>query len=252
MKFSTLKNSKNINDRPTVTKIGYLFVLILMSFIISMFASISIMFLNEHNYIVAITSLVIGIPLSIVAIIFFYKYWTLVNPEKHINKSKVITKDNMKFFIILLVVYIIYQIIVSMFNTNGNSTKNINSLSWISIIIIWWFRGVVAPILEEITMRGVFLSLFFRKPRMYSYMIPNMDPRVVQMIAGVLVSAIISTLLHGSGSGITLLGFFVNGVIASILYYKTKHVFYPILFHFINNQIVVIVLILYYTGIIHV
>lgn len=252
MKFSTLKKSKNISERPTLTKVGYLVVLILMSFIISMFASISIMFLNEHNYVVAITSLVIGVPLSIVAIVFFYKYWTLVDPEKHINKSKIITKDNMKFFIILLIIYIVYQIIASMFNTKENSTKDINSLSWMSIIIIWWFRGIVAPILEEITMRGVFLSLFFREPRMYSYMVPNTDPRDVQMVAGVLVSAIVSTLLHGSGNGITLLGFFVNGVIASILYYKTKHVFYPILFHFINNQVVVIVLILYYTGVIHV
>lgn len=251
MSISKLRKYKRFYNSNWILRLVTIMICILMTMIISLFVPITIMFVKLNDNLMSIIIFSVGFLLSIFGMTYLYRFWYLVSPDidKH---RKIITTKNIVFFISLFLIFIVYQLVVSFITADKTISKPSYEITWITIGIIWWFNGIVAPILEEITMKGIFLSIFFRQPRMYNYISENIDPRYVQMIAGVIVSAMITTMLHGDNSSLTMIGFLLNGIITAVLYYKTKHVFYPILFHMINNNLVVLGLVLYHIGLIHI
>lgn len=79
---------------------------------------------------------------------------------------------------------------------------------------------VVGPIAEEFIFRGVFLKRMMVKTSMWG---------------GIVISSILFGILHAD-----ILGAFLFGVIASLLYLKTDNLLIPILFHIFNNSIAVL------------
>lgn len=253
MSHYRLRQFKSLKDKPLVVRLSTILMLILMTLIMSMFLPLTVTFLTAKDYLIAGTIFSVGFILSLLGIVYLYRFWKLINPDMTIQKRResLFTKSKIGLFIILLLLYIGFQIGVSFLTEDKSISKPSYEVTWLVIIVVWWFNGIVAPILEEITMKGVFLSIFFRHPSFYNYISPHINPRLVQMIAGVVTSAFISTMLHGNASGYAMLGFLLNGVITAVLYYRSSHVFYSIVFHMLNNHLVVIGLILYHLGYIH-
>ncbi|WP_036659560.1 CPBP family intramembrane glutamic endopeptidase [Paenisporosarcina sp. HGH0030] len=80
--------------------------------------------------------------------------------------------------------------------------------------------AIIGPIAEEFIFRGVLLHRMMKKTSMWG---------------GILISSILFGLLHAD-----VVGAFIFGVIASLLYLKTRNLLIPILMHIINNSIAVI------------
>lgn len=80
--------------------------------------------------------------------------------------------------------------------------------------------AIIGPIAEEFIFRGVLLHRMMKKTSMWG---------------GILISSILFGLLHAD-----VVGAFIFGVIASLLYLKTHNLLIPILMHIINNSIAVI------------
>ena len=80
--------------------------------------------------------------------------------------------------------------------------------------------AIIGPIAEEFIFRGVLLHRMMKKTSMWG---------------GILISSILFGLLHAD-----VFGAFIFGVIASLLYLKTRNLLIPILMHIINNSIAVI------------
>jgi len=78
---------------------------------------------------------------------------------------------------------------------------------------------IFAPIFEE---------FFFRK-YMFSELLKKHSPSV-----SILISSILFSLIH-LPSYRNLIPTFVFGVISSLIYMKTKNIFYPIILHFLSN-----------------
>ncbi|MGE6486885.1 CPBP family glutamic-type intramembrane protease [Paenisporosarcina sp. NPDC076898] len=80
--------------------------------------------------------------------------------------------------------------------------------------------AVIGPIAEEFIFRGVLLHRMMKKTSMWG---------------GIIISSILFGILHAD-----VFGAFIFGVIASLLYIKTRNLLIPILMHIINNSIAVI------------
>lgn len=80
---------------------------------------------------------------------------------------------------------------------------------------------VLAPIQEEVMMRGLIMR----------YMFPN-HPWI-----GIIISALLFAALHVTTLWIHFLIYFVMGLILAIIYYKTGRIEYAIGGHFLNNLI---------------
>lgn len=254
MSHQTLRKFKTLYESPWVVRLATLLITVFMTLILTMFLPLSITFLKANDRSMVIIIVSIGFILSLFGMFYLYRFWKLINPDMTIQKrhESLFTIRKIGLFIILFLLYIGFQLLVSFLTADKTISKPSYDITWVTIVIIWWFNGIVAPIMEELSMKGVFLSLFFRQPRLYNYISPNISPRLVQMTAGVIASALITTMLHGDANSFTMLGFLLNGVITAILYYRSSHVFYPIVFHMINNHLVIIGLILYHLGLLHV
>lgn len=82
--------------------------------------------------------------------------------------------------------------------------------------------SIIGPVAEEFIFRGVLLKRMIKKTSMWS---------------GILISSILFGILHPD-----IFGALVFGIVASLLYLKTNNLFIPILFHIINNSIVVLLM----------
>jgi len=80
--------------------------------------------------------------------------------------------------------------------------------------------AIIGPIAEEFIFRGVLLHRMMKKTSMWG---------------GIIISSILFGILHAD-----VFGAFIFGVIASLLYIKTRNLLIPILLHIINNSIAVI------------
>ncbi|MGI2329185.1 CPBP family intramembrane glutamic endopeptidase [Planococcus sp. YIM B11945] len=77
--------------------------------------------------------------------------------------------------------------------------------------------SVIGPIAEEFIFRGVLLKRLIAKTTMWS---------------GVLISSLFFGILHSD-----ILGAFLFGVVASLLYLRTNNLLVPIMFHAVNNSL---------------
>lgn len=92
-------------------------------------------------------------------------------------------------------------------------------ISWIFLAIS---ALIYAPVIEELFFRGIiFQKLAIKKG----------------MIYGLSISAILFTVIHFRYDVISL---FLSGIIAALIYFKTKQLTTPIIYHFTYNLIVVI------------
>ncbi|RNF38891.1 CPBP family intramembrane glutamic endopeptidase [Planococcus salinus] len=82
--------------------------------------------------------------------------------------------------------------------------------------------SVIGPIAEEFIFRGLLLKRLIRKTSMWG---------------GVLISSILFGILHAD-----IVGAFLFGVIASLLYLRTGNLLLPILLHVFNNTIAVLLM----------
>lgn len=82
--------------------------------------------------------------------------------------------------------------------------------------------SIIAPVAEEFIFRGVLLKRMIKKTSVWG---------------GILISSIIFGILHPD-----IFGALVFGIVTSLLYLKTNNLFIPILFHIINNSIVVLLM----------
>ncbi len=80
--------------------------------------------------------------------------------------------------------------------------------------------AVAAPLLEEILFRGIILHFLLKKT----------SPRTA-----IVLSALMFGLFHLNIWQFT--GAFIMGIYFGFLYWKTRSLFYPVLFHFINNAL---------------
>lgn len=105
-----------------------------------------------------------------------------------------------------------------------------NTYNTFTLVYTFVFYVCFAPIVEETICRGWFLSLFFK---------PSNDVaiNIVLVVVSCLVSAYISTMMHGFTDLKTLIPIFINGCIAAILYLKSNTITVPIIFHTIINAI---------------
>ncbi|WP_339253752.1 type II CAAX endopeptidase family protein [Sporosarcina sp. FSL W8-0480] len=79
---------------------------------------------------------------------------------------------------------------------------------------------ILGPIVEEFVFRGVFLHRFMKKTSMWG---------------GILISSILFGVLHAD-----MIGAFLFGIIACLLYLRTGNLLLPILMHILNNILAVI------------
>ncbi|WP_075618911.1 CPBP family intramembrane glutamic endopeptidase [Paenisporosarcina indica] len=80
--------------------------------------------------------------------------------------------------------------------------------------------AIIAPIAEEFIFRGVLLKRMIAKTSMWT---------------GIVISSVLFGILHAD-----IIGAFIFGVVASLLYIKTNNLFVPILLHLFNNSIAMI------------
>jgi membrane protease YdiL (CAAX protease family) len=182
----------------------------------------------------------LSIGLGIVVLIMYsgfayglYRAWQNISIDYDFRKKGMLTKSNLKLLSIAVLVMIIIHFFVSFMSKESTIILNQNTFNIVSVFL---FHVILAPIVEELLCRGIFLSIFFRKTnRIYERL--GFDANKTNMLLGIIVSAYLSTILHGISSWPVLITLFTNGVIASVLYYKSKHVATSIVFHFINNAV---------------
>lgn len=91
------------------------------------------------------------------------------------------------------------------------------------IIINMILSTVTGPIAEEFIFRGLLLNRLIKKTNMWG---------------GIIISSVLFSVFHMDFD--ILIGTFLFGIIASLLYLKTKNLLVPILLHMLHNSIVFI------------
>lgn len=241
------ENMRTFKDRKWVQRALAIVIFIIMGMFLNTCVPMSLAFAKQHDWLFSGLIFSVGVVLSIGFLALLRILWRYI-PYNDKEDNNVSAREGWLWFAVAVVIYFIVQVIISLTTTHSFEPPKY-PINIFVIIMLWWFLGIVAPIFEEVIMRGFFLTIFFKNPHMYNYISEKISPRLIQMITGVVVSALITTYLHyNSGSLMANIGFFINGVLAAILFYRTKRIRYSILLHMINNHIVVVILILYHLG----
>ncbi|EVX44259.1 hypothetical protein U271_01821 [Staphylococcus aureus F70893] len=154
-------------------------------------------------------------------IVYKWKYRLRNDAFEVSNKVKI-------FYLITCIVIMIISSIIIKNNTPtvyDNSILNVTTLTNMFIFYVCF-----APIVEETLCRGWFLSLF------YNHHDTQAD-KVINIIASCVISACISTFMHGPKDLSTIAILFINGILAAILYNKTNHILWSIIFHMFVNAL---------------
>lgn len=230
-----LKQSKEpiyLKDASFVKRLLFLICGIFIAFCFS-FASGLVTSLYERNAYISIC-------LGIIVMIFYagfayflYQAWQNISVDYDFRKRALFSKSNMFFLGMAIIIMFLIHYLVSFMDKSSTPILNKN---WFTIVSVFTFQVILAPIVEEILCRGIFLSIFFKK-KIKVVKRFDLNPLITNMVLGTIASAYISTVLHGISSWPVLITLFTNGLLASILYYNTKHVASSIVFHFINNAI---------------
>ncbi|MCD8845163.1 CPBP family intramembrane glutamic endopeptidase [Staphylococcus gallinarum] len=221
-----------LKDASFAKRLLFLICAIFIAFCFS-FATGLVTSLYEQNVYISIILGIIVMLFYVGFAYFLYRSWQNISVDYDFRKKALFTKSNIRLLGIAIVIMFLVHYLVSFMDKNSTIILEKN---WFTIISVLIFQVVLAPIIEEVLCRGIFLSIFFKKEiKILSRF--NFNPLIANMILGSITSAYISTILHGISSWPVLITLFTNGLLASFLYYKSKHVASSIVFHFINNAI---------------
>lgn len=208
---------------PNILKRITSFVILLASaFLLSIFASFCLYLSTKDSQLLYI----LGAPCIILYIVFIYfviKKWKNFSNNASGNSRSIII--NIIWLLFSVVLTIVFTLILK---EPQHSNKDFTNYTANTLIFMFIFYVCFAPIVEETICRGLFLSMFFTKTNTKS-------EKIINIIGGSVVSAYISTALHGYANLNSIIIIFLNGIIAAFLYHKSNTIIFPIIFHvFIN------------------
>lgn len=208
---------------PNILKRITSFVILLASaFLLSIFASFCLYLSTKDSQLLYI----LGTPCVILYIVFIYfiikKWKKFSNNASGTSRSIIINVIWLLFSVVLTIVFTL------ILKEPQHSNKDFTNYTANTLIFMFIFYVCFAPIVEETICRGLFLSMFFTKTNTKS-------EKIINIIGGSVVSAYISTALHGYANLNSIIIIFINGIIATFLYHKSNTIIFPIIFHvFIN------------------
>lgn len=232
---------------------GFRFLIFIGISIIGMLLTIIpalIIDLHKKNVMLSYVAIGIGILIYVLIIFLLYRFWKNISIEyaKFKSEQKIIwSARNMFYFIISLLIYLLYHLLISHYLDHVDDNK-VPNITWFIILIVFIFQAVFAPIIEELITRGLFLSLFFREDKEWNILLSThlpVYPYMIRFAVAGIMSAFISSTLHGAVSDMAMYGLVINGLLCVWLYYKTKHIIIPIALHMFNNNIVIVSMILF-------
>lgn len=151
--------------------------------------------------------------------------------ESSIIKGKLSKSAFSNLILALIASFTFHLLIMALPISKTNQDIDLNSYL---IVILFIFQVLIAPVIEETVVRGLFLSMFFKKKLNFFNFSVRQD-KVLRYTLAILCSAFISTALHGMSSYLSVLSLIINGVLCGVLYMSSKHILTPIIFHMINN-----------------
>ncbi|MFW7362421.1 CPBP family intramembrane glutamic endopeptidase [Vagococcus fluvialis] len=155
--------------------------------------------------------------------------------KKYLSKTKDNSFENENFkelkwkkILFVLVMYGIMYLIDLLFSTfldigTPENQEILEEMFRMTPITIAMMTVVVAPIVEELIFRGLFITYFMK------------NETVLSKIVIVVTSSLFFGLIHEVTPSLSLLYYSSIGTMLSITYLYTKNIKYNILLHFINN-----------------
>ncbi|MCM2137879.1 CPBP family intramembrane glutamic endopeptidase [Vagococcus fluvialis] len=155
--------------------------------------------------------------------------------KKYLRKTKDNSFENENFnelkwkkILFVLVMYGIMYLIDLLFSTfldigTPENQKILEEMFRMTPITIAMMTVVVAPIVEELIFRGLFITYFMK------------NETALSKIVIVVTSSLFFGLIHEVTPSLSLLYYSSIGTMLSITYLYTKNIKYNILLHFINN-----------------
>lgn len=134
------------------------------------------------------------------------------------NHKKVITFT-------LIILYILVFIISGFIHTDKNASS-IENLQQVAAFPSIFETVILAPIFEELVFRGLFFKIFFHDLTKKS-----------NVILGVLISSLLFGLMHNPVLNLTVIPYFIAGLLLSLVYLSTQKLQYSIAIHMLNNLI---------------
>ncbi|WP_334328923.1 CPBP family intramembrane glutamic endopeptidase [Companilactobacillus sp. HBUAS59699] len=162
--------------------------------------------------------------LAIVAAILYFVF-------KRVQKFKTVKFNKSTWLIIIIasiLVFAVNLITVPMMKTTNDNVAALELIAKNNMLILVFFTIVVAPILEEILFRGIFMNWFF----------------VNNPLVSVVLSGIIFGYVHApfspSTDWIYALSKVLLGIILAAVYSRTKNIKANITVHFLNNFLAIL------------
>lgn len=158
---------------------------------------------------------------------FLYKKYLSKIKDSSFEKEP-LKEINWKKILFVLVMYGLMYLIDLLFSTflDIGTPKNqeiLEKMFRMTPITITMMTVVVAPIVEEVIFRGLFVSYFLKKESTLS------------KIVIIITSSLVFGLIHEVTPSLSLLYYSSVGAMLGITYIYTKSIKYNILLHFINN-----------------
>jgi len=216
-----MNNTKNTNHPIKVILhiIAFLFLFLLEQIPLSILTLTKKELGTKYQAYIKIAPVVSIILLIIVAtiIIFVFRHAQKFPPQKFTKKTWVIIAIAT---VITLLINIVTVPFMKSSNTNVDAMKLVANNSMILLI---FFSIFVAPILEEIIFRGIFMNWFFLN-----------NPLIAVLVSGVIFGYVHAP--FGAGTDwIYALSKILLGIVLAAVYYRTKNIKADITVHFLNN-----------------
>ncbi|WP_125765930.1 CPBP family intramembrane glutamic endopeptidase [Levilactobacillus mulengensis] len=160
-----------------------------------------------------------------------WRYWQQLkkNNPRHIGKTPFTAKRSWQLaglFILMLVIQFGWTILI---NTHVlSSPANQTALNTQILQLPFWnlaYAILLAPFVEEMIFRGIFLNYFFRE-----------NSRVMNFL-GVFMSGLIFGMMHVTSFSFTLLMYSALGWVLGYTYLKFRDLRYNVTLHFLNNAL---------------
>lgn len=171
----------------------------------------------------------------IVILLSIAKNWKMKFFDLHHIKKNLIYWT-LRIYIGMFVIQFIYSLIISYVVPDFETTSNQEVVNQLFMQMHWFgaFLNIVilTPILEEFLIRGLIMKYIF-----------PLTP-----IMGFLTSTMTFTFLHSPSNLIDFFVYLIMALSISYVYWRTRRLEYPILFHMVNNGIAFIVMIINANG----
>lgn len=153
--------------------------------------------------------------------------WTFKKAQKFPTLS--FTKST--WFIIILATILTFLINIVTLPFMRSSNENVEALQLVannSMIILIIFTIFVAPILEEILFRGIFMNWFF------------VDHPLISVIVSGVIFGYVHTPFSSNTDWFYALSKILLGIVLAGVYYRTKNIKADITVHFLNNFLAIL------------